>query len=342
MKKAVTIKEIADSLGLSRNTVSKVLNGQKMPAKTREIVLRKASELNYKSVNFDINKAKRYRILLLSGKPLHNIEFYLPVIKSIENGCFDNHYEFFQYTYNSDNTPFEAIASHIKELKVDGILAIECFDSSFIVELAKLGIPLCFIDFPGTKFDLDEPFDLVCCSDQKLFCESAKSLIQDYKVKRFSFVGDYRHCLSFHERYMGMIRGLIRSGIPHTQSYDILDKDDEFDYGDHRAIRRRIESLEKTPEVFMCCNDFIARQVTHALKDMGINVPQDALVVGFDGTKTAMEDKPTLTTFNVDKDALGNEALRSLIYRIEHRSSPSKTTMMDCKPIIGESTSRNR
>ena len=46
MKKAVTIKDIAEALDLSRNTVSKALNGQHVPEKTREQVLKKAQELN--------------------------------------------------------------------------------------------------------------------------------------------------------------------------------------------------------------------------------------------------------------------------------------------------------
>lgn len=51
MRKAITIKEIAEQLNLSRNTVSKALNGQYVPEKTRELVFSKAKELGYKSLN---------------------------------------------------------------------------------------------------------------------------------------------------------------------------------------------------------------------------------------------------------------------------------------------------
>ena len=65
MQKVITIKDIAESLNLSRNTVSKAINGQYVPEKTRKRILDKAKELNYKSsiIKYTNNKTnKRYRI----------------------------------------------------------------------------------------------------------------------------------------------------------------------------------------------------------------------------------------------------------------------------------------
>ena len=103
MKTAVTIKDIADQLGLSRNTVAKALNGKYVPESTRTLVLDKARELNYKSMGEKSADAaeKPKRILLLSGKPLINLNFFVPIIRSIENFCYSNHHVLFQYTFNS-------------------------------------------------------------------------------------------------------------------------------------------------------------------------------------------------------------------------------------------------
>ena len=77
MKKTIPIQDIANSLGLSRNTVSKALNGQHVPEKTRKLVLDKAKELNFKSMNYlndSINK--NYRILCANpGKSRFCLQF---------------------------------------------------------------------------------------------------------------------------------------------------------------------------------------------------------------------------------------------------------------------------
>ena len=62
MKKAITILDIANELGLSRNTVSKALNGGYVPEKTRKQVLDKAIEMNYKSMSNNIVEVVKKKI----------------------------------------------------------------------------------------------------------------------------------------------------------------------------------------------------------------------------------------------------------------------------------------
>lgn len=340
MRKATTIKDIAEALGLSRNTVSKVLNGGAVPEKTREIVLRKASELNYKAINIEVEQQKKYRILLLSGKPLSNFSYYITLVNAVENYCLKHHYEVFLYSYSSEITSLGSIRGHLKSLHIDGIVAIECFDPDFITFLCGLNIPTCYVDFPGVKFDFQDHHDLILCSDQKAVCEYVKSLIQNRRLRRFCFVGDYRHCLSFHERYLGMLRALYRSGIPHSQTSDILDSESAFDFGSVDALKQRISSFKTLPQCFVCCNDFVARMVARALLSMGKRIPEDAMVMGFDNTYISEGESPAITTFNVDKTYLGILATRTLIDRIEMPKSPTKTIMVDCDLIERESTGK--
>lgn len=344
MKKAITIKSIAEALNLSRNTVSKALNGQYVPEKTRELVLSKAQELNYKSLNSAnlVFSDKKYRILLVSARPLNNINFYISLISSIENYCFERNYEFFQYIFNSKKNSFTKFSNYVQELNVDGIVAMECFDTDFITNLLKLNIPVCFHDFSNTSRNNHKNYDIICTNDEQSILNYVKYLHKKYSLNHYTFVGDNKHCHSFRKRYTGMLIGLKNLRISHSTSEDITYSENNFDYGDTQALQEAIAKLEQLPEVFICCNDFVARNVCLALKNLNKEVPNDVLVVGFDNSAEAYSLSPTLTTFSLDSHFLGSEILRTLINRIDKRNIPSRFINISTDLISRESTERKQ
>lgn len=342
MKKAVTIKDIADQLNLSRNTVAKALNGQYVPEHTRELVIKKAQEMNYKSLNVSHIELgnKKYRILLVSGKPLNNMNYFIPLIKGVENFCFERNFELFQYTYNKDRTPFTAFSDYVKGLNVNGIVAIECFDKPFVEKLINFGKPICFNDFTASDISAAGNYDIISTNDEQAFCDAVKLLFKKYKLTKFTFVGDVKHCLSFRERYMGMLKGISTVRGNHSRKEDILCNDESFDYGDANAIKTEILKLQYKPECFICCNDFIARNVCKALKLLDMEVPKNVLVVGFDNVSEAVSMAPKITSFSVNKEFLGRETMRALVQRIEAPDIPSKTITVSTNCIQRESTLR--
>lgn len=342
MKKAVTIKDIAEQLNLSRNTVAKALNGQYVPEKTRELVLKKAQEMNYKSLNVNHIEVgnKKYRILLVSGKPLNNMNYFVPLVKGIENYCYEKNYEFFQHNYNVNRTPFSNFADYVKELHPDGIVAIECFNKDFIGKLINLSKPICFIDFTAYDVAFNRQYDIISTNDEKSVCDIVKFIRKKYKLNNFTFVGDPKHCLSFYERHMGMIKGIFSSKGTHSRQNDILCNDESFDYGNPDAINTEILKLKHKPECYICCNDFVARNVCNALKSLHIRIPQEALVVGFDNVPEATIFSPEITSFSVDKEFLGRETLRTLVHRIENPDIPSRMITVGTNLILRESTDR--
>ncbi len=342
MKKAVTIKEIAEQLHMSRNTVSKALNGQYVPEKTRQLVLDKARQLNYKCLNnsWRAQSTRHFRFILLAGKPLNNMPYYVPLIKSIENLCFENNCDLFQYVYNKSRTPFKGVSDYISELNVDGIIAIECFDRDFISRLLGLDKPICFIDFAHLKGNIGGNFDIICANDRQSVEGAVAQIIKKYGLSRFTFVGDNLHCMSFRERYLGMIDALFRYNVRHSKAEDILANDDTFNYGDVNAIKTKILQLRYRSECFVCCNDFVARVVCNALKELGIRIPEETLVLGFDNVREAHYPNPTITTFSVDKEFIGKEALRALVNRIETPDIPTRIIHISTVSVAGKTTLR--
>ena len=136
-----------------------------------------------------------------------------------------------------------------------------------------------------------------------------------------------------------MLRGLRAFGLSHSDQEDILDND-EFEYGKPSELKKKIEKYKKLPDCFVCCNDFVARQLIVSLKRLGFSVPTDTTVVGYDGVSEAIEGPQTITTFYVDKEFLGQEAIRILLSRIENKNLPSRTIVVESTLVIGESTTK--
>ena len=86
-KDRITVQDIADALSLSRNTVSKALNNQYVPPRTRERVLSAAIEMGYKSygtvASTDMDK-KHLRIVLITSKHLMTMTFFIQLVRAIE------------------------------------------------------------------------------------------------------------------------------------------------------------------------------------------------------------------------------------------------------------------
>lgn len=298
--------------------------------------------MGYKSLNVSGVEItdRKLRILLVSGKPISSMGYFVALVKGIENFCFEHNYEFFQYTYNLATTTFDRFAEYVRQLNVDGIVAIECFDKHFVNKLLDLGKPVCFHDFTASDVNNKNNYDIISTNDEKSVCDAVKLLYHRYKVGNFTFVGDRKHCLSFQERYMGMLKGILSTRGAHSRKSDILCDDESFDYGDANAIANEILQLKHKPDCYVCCNDFVARNVCNALAAINIRVPQDALVVGFDNVAEATAFQPQITTFSIDKELLGRETMRALIRRIETPSLPSRTITLTTTMILRDSTKR--
>lgn len=342
MKKAVSIKDIAEALNLSRNTVAKALNGRYVPEKTRALVLRKAAEMHYKSLDVHASDVdgKKYRILLVCGKPLNNIKYFIPFVGAIEQFCFENNHELFQYTFNSDNKPFYDLSSHVKSLNIDGIITVECFDADFIRRLLSLKKPVVFTDFTCEHVESPVNYDVVGADDVRSSREAASLLIKKYGISHFSFIGDIRHCRSFNDRYTGMLSALFAANLPHSAGEDLIRDDGSFDYGNVENLKTEILKLKYRADCFVCCNDFVARAVCDALALTGVSVPKDAFVVGFDNVPEAYSQTPKLASYAVDKKFMGRETVRTLLDRIAQPEMQSRRIAITAKLIVRESVTR--
>ena len=338
MKNAVTIQDIANALGMSRNTVSKALNGKHVPAKTRNAVINAAIEMGYKGYKLAANSETslgQKRFLLLSSRLLMNINYYIYVLRGIEESLTDYDIELVQFSVTSPAS-FSKFKRYLADYKVDGIICIEFFEPAYISELLEFGLPLVFLDFPLYTSVLKGRYDMILPESHDAVKSLCTQLIREDGCKTFGFVGDFRHCRSFYERFTGMKEALFLSGLPVDLQYSIV-HDDSMSY-EPEDLAEVIRKMPALPDCFIAANDSIALNILSAMKALKIPVPRAVKVVGFDNIPEAKLSSPALTSFNVNKNALGRQIISVLLDRIANPTQANQIIYIASKAVTRATT----
>ena len=336
----ITVQDIADSLGLSRNTVSKALNGQYVPTRTRERVLNAAIELGYKSyrtVAASETSSTHKRIVLVTSKMLMTITYFIHIMRGIELSLLDeDNVELLQFTATKSSF-FDKLVDYLHVNHVDGIICMELFQVDYVSKLIELGYPIAFFDFPLNELSLAGNYDIVLPESFGAVKHFCTSLIRERECKTFGYVGDYKHCTSFYERFLGMREALFLAGLEYDPSYSIIEKD-SFSYGNPAELVKILQNKESLPDCFIAANDTIAIALVQALKICKKKIPRDVLVAGFDNLAEAKTSDPPLTTFAVDKNGLGKKLLTVLLERIDDPRRKTQIIYVQSKSIMRQTT----
>ena len=152
-----------------------------------------------------------------------------------------------------------------------------------------------------------------------------------------AFVGEALHCMSFYERYDAYMGALRLFSLPYRPEYCITGTSRGLDYPPHESYLAYLEESfrkwDKLPSVTICANDFVAMDVLHVFRKLGISVPDDMYLCGFDDSPESRLVSPALTTIRIHGKAMGREAIRLLFSRIkepglEFRTVYSGTTLL--------------
>ncbi|NJJ38381.1 LacI family DNA-binding transcriptional regulator [Paenibacillus apii] len=342
-KPKVTIQHIADSLGISRNTASKALNGvESIPAETRNKVLRKAAELKYKQFAYmDIDTAGQVpesqgNIALLTSNLPNSSHFGSQLISGLEKRISAEGYTLSIYFIRENEMGGLALPGNFEASNVDGIICIEMFNKEYSGLVTGLGIPAIFVDCAADIFHPELKADLVLMENQhSAYSLTRKLIAQGYRS--FGFVGDYNHCKSFNERWAGFNKALNESGIEPDPSYCIVEPDRNF-FLEGDWMKRKLDAMKEWPSVFICANDFIAISVMKSLKHKGIKVPEEVAVCGFDDSSESRVVEPPLTTVHIYSNHMGIISAEMLLSRMKDPSRPFQVTHVGTDLVFRGST----
>ncbi len=346
MKKRVTIQDIADALSISRNTVSKAINNSAGIADvTRELILQKAAEMGYKQFSY-LNISGRSaqpsaespaglkngpsEIALFTGAFLSQSHFASTMLDRMQQELSQMGYTLNTHRITKEHRRSLSLPITFRKERTAAIVCVEMFDRKYDDMLCELGIPVLFVDGPaklhGESLHADQLY-------MENFSEVNRFIYDMLRLGcgKIGFIGDYEHCQSFLERYAAFRCAMMMESIPVNDRHIIKTNE-------RQEIESSLRNLEDLPELFLCANDFIAVEVMHILVDLGLSIPGDVAVCGFDDSTESGLVSPRLTTVHIHTQSMAFSAIQLLMTRLKEPSLDYRTVYTETNLIYREST----
>ena len=364
MPTRVTVQDIADALGVSRNTVSKAINGTGVLAEaTRQKILLKAAEMGYKQFSYmklpafstgnndsgdgktNGNTAEKpfgnYGVIsLLTTGNLGSSHFSSTMLDRFQRELSERGYSFMIHRVTEEDIREMRLPSSFRPELAAAVMCIELFHSAYAEMLCGMGLPILFVDGPVSRFGKRLACDFLIMDNRtEIIAFIAEMTRRGYT--KFGFVGEVHHCISFYERYLSLKIGLSLYGLSLDEKYVISSGNEKDIYADEQAYQEFLQySLKDTdlPEVFFCANDFIALDVLAVFRQKGVRVPEDVLLCGFDDSPESRVVTPSLTTIHIHTQIMGLSAANLLVSRIQEPTLHYRTVYTETSIIYREST----
>ncbi len=345
-----TIKQLAEELNLSRNTVAKALkNSNEVSSKTKQRVLNKARELNYNNINKELfsesgdvtspSNVNNGSILFLTKTYAPDSEFWTAVLTGIESILSNAHYHLVIGIMSESDLKKMDFPTALKDPSIKGIILVEICDGAICNALLQYNLPIITVDLPKDYNPVLDMIDIVTMENKKNIHRIVNYLISK-GAERFAFVGDIYSAnvgRGFQERFDALQECLSDNHLELDRKHCLLtETSDEFQ--DFQTVVKKLQKMSSVPDVFICGNDRTAIQLIYALQFLGYQIPKDVSVVGFDDIPASERITPSLTTIQTPKKYFGIAAARQMLERIQYPNSPHSYMEYETKLIIRDST----
>ena len=337
--KKITMQDIAEACGLSRNTVSKVFNGRgNVPETTRQQVLEKARQMGYRQLPEvgDMSVAHGRSITLLTlcmpGRNHYGSNF----ISSFANRMSRAGYTLMIYEIQpSEHRECRLPANFVLE-NTAGILCIEMFDRRYTDFICQLGLPVIFSD-TYARADFSAMAGDFISMENTTSAMAVTSRLIELGAGKLGFVGDHTHCNSFYERFNGFRTAVARGGLTLNPNLCIVEPN-SAPYGEVAWLVERLQAMPCLPDAFVCANDYLAVHLMKALKCLNLRIPQDVMVAGFDDSPEATVAEPPLSTVRIPSGEMGFIAAGILLDRIQRPTLPYRCCYVQTTPVWRNTT----
>ncbi len=321
-----TIHDVAKAARVSISTASNALNGTgRTNVETRERVKRVAKDIGFRpnALARSLLTKRSHAIGMLTNDTYGRLT--LPMAAGVSEVLVDQGLSVFLCATNNDPRLARLHLEALLDRQVDGIIFTATrLDLPPPVELTKLPVPVVYVFAEGPPDSISfVPDDI---HGARLAVEHLKSLSRS-RILHVTGPHDYLAVRRRAEAY----RESVGSGA------EILYGDWSEEWG-HSAIDEVFARKGPRPDAIFCGNDEIARGVIEALRDIGVRVPEDVAVVGFDNWEViSKQTRPPLTTIDMQLKELGHQAGLAILELAKGEEVAPGTNRLPCSLVVRQS-----
>jgi DNA-binding LacI/PurR family transcriptional regulator len=329
----VTLKAVAERVGLTPGTVSSVLNdapsAKAIPQHTKDRILTAARELNYRPNFFarTLRKKRTYTIGVITeeiGDP-----YGAMVISGIEGYLRGKNYFFLTVVHRHDPQLLEQYSSILLARGVEGFITV---DTS-----VRHVMPIPTVAVAG-HVKVKGVTNIIL--DHHQAARLALTHLAELGHKQIAVIRGQPFSSDSEDRWKSICAVAQEMGIEISPELTVqLDADDPSPEMGYRFTKELL-SRKKCFTALFAYNDVSAIGAIRAIQERGLRVPQDISVVGFDDIREAAYQTPCLTTVRQPLRKMGETAAQTLVDRIEGRKECPAEIAIEPTLVVRESTGR--
>lgn len=321
MAQKVTMQEIADLIGVSKNSVSQALTGKSgVSEHTRMKIVEAARKLGYrhKSIYPGDDSRKGSIGLVASEKVCSENIFYGAIQLSLDKEIKLKQYDFLVHAVDENSEAQHIMPTFITERKVDGVIILSKLSDSYLNKLLAYQIPSVLIDHHSPNVAVD-----CVLTNNRYGAYGAVEKFVRQGHNEIGFIGNIHYAPSYLERWEGYERAMREHGLTIHHAYTLQNGVES-----ESVLMDWVNSLEKLPTAWFCANDMIAFLLNKCLQKKGIQVPEDVSICGFDNHLLSEMSSPPISTMAINKEYFGRRAVEQLMFRIKQHDAPFEQVML--------------
>lgn len=329
---SVTIAEVARIAGVSKSTVSRYLNGlyDHMGADTRERISRVIAELDYRP-NTLARSLKQKRTHTV-GAIVANIlnPFSTSIIRGIEDTLQEAGFNLILCNADDDPAKERDYVNMLVDKQIDGLIINTTGCNNELIAQVNQNTPVVLID----RKVPDIGIDTVTVDSAKGVSQAIAHMVGLGHRNIAMFTLPYDHVSPRLERVQAFRAALADHELPFREEWLVQTSIKENDVLSKLRALLCTEVSTRKPTGIFCANNMITMSVIKAIKKIGLTIPDEVSVLGFDDWEWAQLIEPPVTVVAQPVYDMGNKAASLLIKRLKSSRSPKKPITISFEPQL--------